>query len=67
MSSKKKKRPSGMFDFGNVLSKFEDEKRNLDAIRERLKAVNEIDLGRLLSDVCVLMEDEALQLLASKL
>jgi hypothetical protein len=67
MSSKKKKRPSGMFDFGNVLSKFEDEKRNLDAIRERLKAVNEIDLGRLLSDACVLMEDEALQLLASKL
>ena len=56
-----------MFDFGNVLSKLEDEKRNLDAIRERLKAVNEIDLGRLLSDVCVLMEDEALQLLASKL
>ena len=67
MAQSKKKRTSGMFDFDNMLSKFEEEKRNLNTVRERLKAVNEVDLVRLMSDVCVLMEDEALQLLAAKL
>ena len=56
-----------MFDFENMQSKFQEERRNLNAIRERLRAVNEIDLARLMSDACALMEDEALQLLASKL
>ena len=56
-----------MFDFENMQSKFQDERRNLNAVRERLRAVNEIDLARLMSDACALMEDEALQLLASKL
>jgi hypothetical protein len=56
-----------MFDFDNMLSKFEEEKRNLNTVREQLKAVNEVDLVRLMSDACVLMEDEALQLLAAKL
>ena len=63
----KKKRTSGMFDFENMQSKFQEERRNLNAVHERLKAVNEIDLARLMSYVCALMEDEALQLLASKL
>ena len=67
MAQSKKKRTSGMFDFDNMLSKFEEEKRNLNTVRERLKAVNEVDLVRLMSDACVLMEDEALQLLAAKL
>ena len=67
MAQSKKKRTSGMFDFQNMQSKFEEETRNLNAVRERLKAVNEIDLARLMSDACVLNEDEALQLLASKL
>jgi hypothetical protein len=68
MAQSKKKRTSGMFDFdNNMLSKFEEEKRNLNTVRERLKAVNEVDLVRLMSDACVLMEDEALQLLAAKL
>ena len=63
----KKKRTSGMFDFENMQSKFQEERRNLNAVRERLRAVNEIDLARLMSDVCALMEDEAPKLLASKL
>ena len=54
-----------MFDFENMQSKFQEERRNLNAVRERLRAVNEIDLARLMSDACALMEDEALQLLAS--
>ena len=62
--SRKKKRTSGMFDFENMQSKFQEERRT---VRERLRAVNEIDLARLMSDACALMEDEALQLLASKL
>ena len=56
-----------MFDFENMQSKFQEERRNLNAVRERLRAVNEIDLAQLMSDACALMEDEALQLLASKL
>ena len=56
-----------MFDFQNMQSKFQEERKNLNAVRERLKAVNEIDLARLISDACALTEDEALQLLASKL
>ena len=56
-----------MFDFENMQSKFQEERRNLNAVRERLRAVNEIDLARLMSDACALMEDEALQLLTSKL
>ena len=67
MAQSKKKRTSGMFDFENMQSKFQEERRNLNAVRERLRAVNEIDLARLMSDACALMEDEALQLLASKL
>ncbi len=66
MAQSKKKRTSGMFDFQNMQSKFEEERRNLNAVRERLKAVNEIELARLMSDTCALTEDEALQLLASK-
>ena len=56
-----------MFDFQNMQSKFQEERKNLNAVRERLKTVNEIDLARLMSDACALTEDEALQLLASKL
>ena len=56
-----------MFDFENMQSRFEEERRNVDAVHERLKAVNEIDLARLMSYACALTEDEALQLLASKL
>ena len=56
-----------MFDFENMQSKFQEERRNLNAVRERLRAVNEIDQAWLMSDACALMEDEALQLLASKL
>ena len=67
MAQSKKKRTSGMFDFQNMQSKFQEERRNLYDVRERLKAVNEIDLARLMSDACALTEDEALQLLASKL
>ena len=67
MAQSKKKRTSGMFDFENMQSKFQEERRNLNAVCERLRAVNEIDLARLMSDACALMEDEALQLLASKL
>ena len=63
----KKKRTSGMFDFQNMQLKFQEERRNLYDVRKRLKAVNEIDLARLMSDACALTEDEALQLLASKL
>ena len=44
MAQLKKKRTSGMFDFENMQSRFEEERRNVDAVRERLKAVNEIDL-----------------------
>ena len=66
MAQSKKKRTSGMSDFENLQSKFQEEKRNLNAVRERLKVVNEIDLARV-SDSCALKEDEALQLLASKL
>ena len=56
-----------MFDFENMQSKFQEERRNLNAVRERLRAVNEIDLAPLMSDACALMEDEALQLLARDL
>ena len=56
-----------MFDFENMQSKFQEEKKNLNAVRKRLKAVNQIDLIRLMSDACVLMEEEVLQLLALKL
>lgn len=67
MAQSKKKRTSGMFDFENMQAKFREEKRNVNAARDRLKALKEIDLARLMSDACHLMEDEALQLLASKL
>ena len=48
-----------MFDFQNMQSKFQEERRNLYDVRERLKAVNEIDLARLMSDACALTEDKA--------
>jgi hypothetical protein len=67
MAQSKKKRMSGMFDFENMQAKFREEKRNVNAARDRLKALKEIDLARLMSDMCHLMEDKALQLLASKL
>jgi hypothetical protein len=67
MAQSKKKRTSGMFDFENMQAKFREKKRNVNAARDRLKALKEIDLARLMSDACHLMEDEALQLLASKL
>ena len=56
-----------MFDFENMQSKFQEERRNFNAVRERLRAVNEIDLAPLMSDACALMEDEVLQLLARDL
>ena len=65
--SRKKRERLACLIYENMQSKFQEERRNLNAVRERLRAVNEIDLARLMSDACALMEDEALQLLASKL
>ena len=55
-----------MFDFENMQSKFQNERRNLNAVRERLRAVNEIDLARLMSDACALMEDEGAAVVSIK-
>lgn len=64
----KKKRTSGLvFNFDEVKARVESKNDYVRDVRQRLNALKEVDLCRLISDTCNLTEDEALQLLASKL
>ena len=55
-----------MFNFDEVKARVQSKNDYINDVRERINALKEVDLGRLKSDGCKLSEDEALQLLASK-
>ena len=63
----KKKRTSGLFNFDEVKARVESNNDYIRDVRQRMNALKEVDLCRLMSNASKLTEDEALQLLASKL
>ena len=62
-----KKRKPSLFDPDEIKATLAAQTDYLREVREKIRAVNDVDLGRLMADRCALTEDEALELLASKI
>ena len=68
MSKKQaKKRKPSLFDPDEIKATLAAQTNYLREVREKIRALNDVDFGRLMADGCALTEDEALQLLASKI
>ena len=67
MSQRKKKRPSGMFNLENIDAKLKWNASYLRDVRAHIKAISELDLERIMPDMCEVTEDEALIITASKI
>lgn len=69
MSNKqgRKRKPTPLLDYEVIKAKAAANNSYLGEVRERIAAVNDVDLQRLLSVRLPVSEEEALQLLASKL
>ena len=65
--SGKKRKSAALLDYNTIKANAVANKSYLSEVREKIVAVNCVDIQRLLSGKLDLSEDEALQLLASKL